>query len=361
MADTGFGSSRHRWPLASATARLLFVRACCAVEDGADVLPPHSVRQACATRCPAGECVAVVLGDREHRVSALGGHEGMPRSLGSTYGGFVARFLGGSLRGVVGRVIDTPGVESFCNGVAVSRDGSTLLVSDSWWCGSHTIHEFALADGSLRRVMGGEGDGPVEFKAPHQLCFAPDGFVFVAECDNDRVQVLTPTLDFHCFIGEGEIKCPIGVAASADIVVASGILTHGIYVFSRSDGALLRRFGCRGSGEGQLEHPCGLCLISGDRHVAVTDKGNDRVSVFSVDGEFIRHVGVGVLKCPKGVAASAFDELVVADTGSRCVRVFSSAGDLVASVGEELFTGVVVFRSTVLATEHSSETVYVFS
>jgi hypothetical protein len=49
--------------------------------------------------------------------------------------------------------------------------------------------------------------------------------------------------------------------------------------------------------------------MSGDRHVAVTDGGNDRVSVFSVDGAFIRHVGVGVLVDPVGIACSAYDEL----------------------------------------------------
>jgi hypothetical protein len=40
--------------------------------------------------------------------------------------------------------------------------------------------------------------------------------------------------------------------------------------------------------------------MSGDRRVAVAECGNMRVSVFSVDGEFVRHrdVGVGVLSFP---------------------------------------------------------------
>jgi hypothetical protein len=74
--------------------------------------------------------------------------------------------------------------------------------------------------------------------------------------------------------------------------------------------------------------------MSGHRHVAVADLDNHRVSVFSVDGEFIRHVGVGVLSHPMGVAVSAFDELVVADSSNGCLRVFSSTGDLLATVGD---------------------------
>jgi sugar lactone lactonase YvrE len=54
----------------------------------------------------------------------------MPRSFGSVYGGSVTRFLGGDCRGEESCEICMPGVRSWNNGVAVSRDGSTLLVSD---------------------------------------------------------------------------------------------------------------------------------------------------------------------------------------------------------------------------------------
>jgi hypothetical protein len=329
----------HRWPLASATARLLWLRSMCAVAEGADVSLSRSIDHDASSspRCPPDLCVAAVLGEPLHRVAVLGGREGMPRSLGSVYGGSVTRFLGGSLRGVVSRVIDTPGVKSSGSGIAVSVDGCTLLVSDGRYGRSDSIHEIDTADGSRRRIIGTKGDGPLQFDNPEHLCIAPDGFVFVAESGNDRVQVLTPSLDFHAFIGQDELVRPVGVCANADIVVVSEYWAHRIAVFNRGDGALLRRFGCSGIGDGQLLHPSGLCFMSGDRHVAVTDAHNHRVSVFSVDGEFIRHVGVGVLRDPQGVAASAFDELVVADYGRRRIRVFSSAGDLLATVGEGSF------------------------
>jgi DNA-binding beta-propeller fold protein YncE len=289
----------------------------------------------------------------------MGGREGMARSLGSVFGGCVTRFLGGALRGVVRRVIEAPGVVSRCNGVAVSRDGATLLVSD-FIAGSHSIHELSVADGSRRRVIGGKGDGPLQFSYPHQVCIAPDGFVFVADSSNHRVQVLTPTLDFHCFIGEGQLTYPVGVCASADVVVASEMHAHRVAVFNRCDGALVRRFGCDGTGDGELRYPRGLCLMSGDRHVAVADFGNMRVSVFSVGGEFVRHVGVGVLRSPEGVAASAIDELVVADTGSRCLRVFSSTGDLLAVVGAGHFTGVALHGGSVFAMSERARAVKLF-
>jgi hypothetical protein len=357
MADTA--DAGRCWPLASATARLLFVQAVCAVAEGADVPLSHTVRTVSSpsSRCPPDVCVAAVLGDAEHRVAVLGGREGMSRSLGSVYAGSVTRFLGGSLRGVRSRVIDTPAVQSF--GIAVSVDGCTLLLSDGGYRCSQAIPEFSLVDGSRRRVIGSEGDGPLQFKGPRQVYIAPDGFVFVADCRNNRVQVLTPSLDLNCFIGQGELDSPFGVCANDDVVVVSEFDAHCISVFNRCDGARVRRFGCLGSDDGELVDPCGVCFMSG-RHVAVTELGNGRVSVFSVDGEFIRHVGVGILKNPQGVACSAFDELVVADTYNRWLRVFSATGDLLASVGDGRFTGVVVHGGGVLAADPGSSTVSVF-
>ncbi len=147
--------------------RLWFLRACCAVAEGA-VVPlaaPVGVPRGPTLAGPASLCVAAVLGDAQRRVSVAGGREGMPRSLGSVYGGSVTRFLGGSLRGIVRRDIATRGVVSF--GVAVSRDGSTLLVSDGDG-GSQAIHEYSVADGSRLRVIGGKGDGPLQFYGPSQ-------------------------------------------------------------------------------------------------------------------------------------------------------------------------------------------------
>jgi DNA-binding beta-propeller fold protein YncE len=266
------------------------------------------------------------------------------------YGGSVTRFLGGSLRGVVSRVIDTPCVVSYYNGVAVSRDSCTLLVADSWG-GSHALHEFNIADGSRRRVVGSWGSGPLQFRNPSQVYIAPDDFVFVADWGNHRVQVLTPTLDFHSFVGVDELDYPVGVCATADVVVVAEGEAVRISVFSRRGSALLRRFRSEGSDDGRLSSPCGLCFMPGDRHVAAVDEGSHCVSVFSMDGQFIRHVGVGVLKRPNGIACSAFDELVVADTGNRRVVVFSDVGELLMSFGDGDFRGVVVHGSTVFAQE----------
>ncbi len=261
-------------------------------------------------------------------------------------------------RGVSSRIIATPGVKSDSNGVAVSRDGSTLFVSD-YAGGSHAIHAVRVADGSRLRIIGGKGSGPLQFKDPLQVWVASDDCLFVADFGNNRVQVLMPRLDvpkplldFHAFIGVGQLTTPAGVCADGAVVVVAERDVHRVSVFNRGNGALLRRFGSCGGGDGQLRSPLGLCFVSGHRHVAVADYRNGRVSVFSVEGEFIRHVGAGKLHWPVGVACSAFDELVVADCGDHRVVVFSASGEVLTTMGRGDFQGVAIHGGTIFAQDY---------
>jgi hypothetical protein len=143
-------------------------------------------------------------------------------------------------------------VKSFINGVALSRDGSTLLVSD-WDGGSNAIHTLRAVDGSPLWVIGGGCDGSLRLKRPRQ------------------------------------------------------------------------------------------------------------VSVFSVAGAFVRHVGVGSLRYPTGVACSAFDELVVTDWNNKRVVMFSASGEMLTTMVGGAFTGVAIHGGTVFAQTYSGDKCVVFT
>ncbi len=99
----------------------------------------------------------------------------------------------------------------------------------------------------------------------------------------------------------------------------------------------------------------------------MSDFDDCRVVVFTLDGDFIRAVGLGLLQRPRGVACSAFDELVVADTDNRCLRVFSGSGDLLdtIAVGSSMLGaaigGVAVHGGCVYAQDTRGERCFVFS
>lgn len=56
------------------------------------------------------------------------------------------------------------------------------------------------------------------------------------------------------------------------------LIVFNIQVFS-SSGVFLKKFGTNGSGPGELDRPCGICMTP-DGLIAVVDFGNTRVSLF---------------------------------------------------------------------------------
>ena len=96
-------------------------------------------------------------------------------------------------------------------------------------------------------------------------------------------------------------------------------------------GEYLGRFGFRGSGDGELKRPMGICEdIFGC--LLVCDSGNHRISQFDINGKFIRHVfkippsiGDGDIEDPLAIACDKKKQKLAISfgcVGSCTVRVF---------------------------------------
>ena len=72
-----------------------------------------------------------------------------------------------------------------CTHTALSPRGD-IYISDGY--GNSRIHKYS-PDGKLLKSWGEAGTGPGEFNIPHNLCCDPDGWVYVADRENHRVQV----------------------------------------------------------------------------------------------------------------------------------------------------------------------------
>lgn len=88
-------------------------------------------------------------------------------------------------------------------------DGSAWLIATGKE--SHQLVVYDADTGAVQKTIGGEGDGPVQFRRPNGIVVHGD-HVFVAERDNHRVQVLalpdfTPVTTF----GADELKSPYGL------------------------------------------------------------------------------------------------------------------------------------------------------
>jgi hypothetical protein len=163
------------------------------------------------------------------------------------------------------------------------------------------------------------------------------------------------------FLGGSMRGRRIRTASSADLVFASNLRDCAVFKFRRSDDSLVTRFGSQGRGDGELSSPHAMCFMSRETRVAVADTDNNRVSVFTIDGAFVRHVGVGVVKEPVGVACSACDELVITDTGNKRVLVLNDVGEVWLTFGSCEFSSVAVHGDAVFAQERSLERCFMWS
>jgi DNA-binding beta-propeller fold protein YncE len=297
--------------------RLDTLKAICSVAEGA-VVPDA----ACAASKEAATAAAVL---RDRSVfSVLGGRDGAPRSLRSIFAASVVRFLGGVSLATTSRCSITLTGFAMPGGVVLLSNNAMLLFADY---SANVLRVIRATDGAQLRAIGKAGHGPLQFLYVRQLYVARDGAVFVADSGNNRVQILTPALDFDQYLGEGYLYYPNSVCADAEAVVVADCTR--IHVFHRASGLLLRTFSGFGTVGGLLNGPRVLTFLHGHRHVAISD--GDKVSVFTLDGEFCRLVGAGVIASPHELACSAWGELVVVDYRRRRVAVFDSDGAVIAT------------------------------
>ena len=73
-----------------------------------------------------------------------------------------------------------------CTHTALSPNGDHLYISDGY--GNARVHKFT-PDGKLLMSWGEPGTDPGQFNIPHNICCDPDGWIYVADRENHRVQV----------------------------------------------------------------------------------------------------------------------------------------------------------------------------
>jgi DNA-binding beta-propeller fold protein YncE len=164
-------------------------------------------------------------------------------------------------------------------------------------------------DGTFVRAFG-EG---ILSDRPHGIAVAADGTVYCVDNPAHKIRVFDPEGHHVRDLGTGEpsdsgydtsltnsferwgsikrgappFNAPAGVAVApnGDLYVSDGYGNASIHHFD-PDGNLLHSWGEPGTGPGQFHLPHDLCVLS-DGRVVVADRENDRLQVFSADGEFV--------------------------------------------------------------------------
>ena len=158
-------------------------------------------------------------------------------------------------------------------GVALSPGGD-IYVSDGY--GNSKVHKYS-SDGSLLSSWGGHGSHPGQFNIPHGICVDGEGRVYVADRENNRVQLFDEEGDYLKEWGDLMRPSDVSVDAEANIYVSE--LEHRVSVLSFQGEVLARWGGEEGRAPGQLSGPHGICVDSrGDIYVG--EVGGKRIQKF---------------------------------------------------------------------------------
>jgi DNA-binding beta-propeller fold protein YncE len=197
-------------------------------------------------------------------------------------------------------------------------------------------------------IFGVNGSSGGQFNTPHGIAIAPDGTLYVADTNNNRIQHFSADGQFLNAWGSfsditagvappGTFNQPWDVAVSPDgeFVYVADTWNHRIQKFTAS-GTPLTMWGTplydpTTNGPFGIWGPRGIAVDAQGR-VFVADTGNKRILVYDADGNFILQIGsqglsFGQFEEPVGLAFDPRGYLYVADTWNQRVQVFAPSED----------------------------------
>ncbi|PYM32328.1 MAG: hypothetical protein DME15_14445 [Candidatus Rokuibacteriota bacterium] len=144
------------------------------------------------------------------------------------------------------------------------------------------------SDGNFLTAWGGG-----RLRDAHGIYVGPDDHIYVCNRDEHEVLKLTPEGRVALALGQRgrpSLQAPfnhpadVAVAPNGEIYVADGYGNSAIHRFS-PEGEHLRSWGAPGAGRGQFTTPHGIWVDVRER-VLVADRENNRVQLFSPEGDF---------------------------------------------------------------------------
>ena len=217
-----------------------------------------------------------------------------------------------------GEYMDTFGMGHVQCAVGIAVSGDDAYVSDAKL---DCIFHFWLHLFQFIAKVGKHGPGKGEFSSPQQLTVAPNRSVFVADCNNHRVAVLTHSLEFQRSFSHASMTQPCDVKIlNNKVFVLSSVDNPCLHVFSQSGEKLRSLITCGTEGNKQIKAGNSFCFDR-QQNILISDFGDNCIKVFSREGA-LRHTlgdtqdrekriqpqGIVVTNSNKVICASAFTD-----------------------------------------------------
>ena len=189
----------------------------------------------------------------------------------------------------------------------------------------HCISMYEL-EGKLIKSVGSEGNGEAQFNNPRGLDVSDrNNSIYVCDCRNHRIQILTEELKYHSMLGIDLLKSPLDVKVTRDRVLVLDRSDPCMFVFN-SDHVLTNRLITRGVGKQTRNSYC--FDIDREYNIIMSDYANHCVYVFNQKGEQIHKFGkegqrIGEFHYPYGIALDNTGHIiVVCHKNTNCLQFF---------------------------------------
>ena len=162
--------------------------------------------------------------------------------------------------------------------------------------------------------LGKEGFENEEFNYPRQLAISPNQLLYVADRNNNRLQILHGNLVFQGSLKHQTMTQPVDVKFSNnEIFVLSCENNPCIHVFSLS-GEKSRSLVTRG-GMGMKVEGAYLFCLDGQNKIVISDWSAHNIKVFSPTGDLLHTIGqegheAGMFIYPSGIAINNNSKLI---------------------------------------------------
>ena len=195
------------------------------------------------------------------------------------------------------------------NGIAIHTNN--MYVTD---VGVHAVFQFKIeSDIRLVAKLGTRGTGNGEFNYPSNLAVSTNGDVYVADCFNNRIQILDSSLHYLRTLTEQSLQYPLDIKLTADSVYVLCGVSPCIRVFSYT-GDMLRSLITHWD-QLQVNNAMYFCLDS-QENIIISDNSADDIKAFSKEGTLLHTIGgrgqeVGMFNYPRGLTLNNELNLIV--------------------------------------------------
>ena len=191
----------------------------------------------------------------------------------------------------------------------------------------HKISKYSLTDFSLVKQVGGWGANNGEFNDPRQLTTDPNGHVYIADSNNNRICVLDTDLHHMRNITHLSMSQPYDLKLSHDRIYVLCPYKNPCMLVLSIEGDMLHSLISRRQGMNVLK-PWFFCLDRNNNFV-ISDIGTHCIHVFSPAGDLLHTIGreghqQGMFREPKGIAITPNGKLVcVSDNKNYGLQIYS--------------------------------------